>query len=139
LGTRIVLTNGCFDLLHVGHVRYLQQARTLGDILVVAVNSDRSVAELKGPGRPWLCLDDRVEMLAGLTCVDVVVPFDELRVTRVIEALRPATWVKGGDYTLETIDPGERAALEACGAEIVFMPLVEGRSTTGLIERIRGG
>ena len=138
-GTRVVLTNGCFDLLHVGHLRYLKQARALGDVLVVALNTDRSVAELKGPSRPWVCLEDRAEMLQALPPVSYVVPFDELRVTSVIEAVRPRVWVKGGDYTLETIDPGERAALEACGAEIVFMPLVEGRSTSGLIERIRGG
>ncbi len=138
-GTRIVLTNGCFDLLHVGHLRYLRRARQLGHRLIVALNSDESVAALKGPGRPILCLEDRAEMLEALPFVDHVVPFSERRVTKIIEALRPDTWVKGGDYTLETIDPEERAALEACHTEIVFLPFVEGRSTSDMIRRIRQG
>lgn len=135
-GKKIVFTNGCFDLLHVGHVRYLQQARELGDLLVVALNSDRSVRELKGPTRPINLEHDRAEVLAALRCVDYVTLFDALRATSVIEALRPALYAKGGDYTIETLDPGERAALEACGAKMVFVPLVPGRSTTALTKKM---
>ncbi len=130
-----VLTNGCFDLLHVGHVRYLQEASELGSVLVVAINSDRSVRELKGEGRPVVTAAERAEVLNSLACVDYVAVFDSLRVTPVIHALRPDVWAKGGDYTLETMDPGERAALEECGAEIRFLPLTVGRSTTRLLQR----
>ena len=134
---RLVLTNGCFDLLHTGHVRYLQQAHELGDALLVAVNSDRSVRELKGPERPLNNELDRAEVLAALRCVDHVTIFDGMRATEVIRSLRPAIYAKGGDYTLETLDPGERAALEEVGAEIRLLPLVPDRSTTGLLERAR--
>ena len=135
-GKRLVLTNGCFDLLHTGHVRYLQQARGLGDALLVAVNSDRSVQELKGPTRPLNSEEDRAEVLAALRCVDHVTIFDDLRVTDVIKQLRPAIYAKGGDYTPETLDPGERAALEECGTEVKILQLVPGRSTTRLIELV---
>ncbi len=135
-GKRLVLTNGCFDLLHTGHVRYLQQARALGDALLVAVNSDRSVQELKGPTRPLNSEQDRAEVLAALRCIDHVTIFDELRVTDVIKKLQPAIYAKGGDYTPETLDPGERAALEECDTEIKILPLVPGRSTTRLIELV---
>jgi D-glycero-beta-D-manno-heptose 1-phosphate adenylyltransferase len=136
-GQRLVLTNGCFDLLHVGHVRYLQQARELGDFLAVAVNGDASVRSLKGTGRPMNSAEDRAEVLAGLECVDFVTIFPEMRATRVIEALRPAIYAKGGDYTLERLDPEEVAALKNVGAEIRTLPLVPGKSTSSLIERIR--
>ncbi len=136
-GKRLVLTNGCFDLLHTGHVRYLQQARELGEALLVAVNSDRSVRELKGPERPLNGELDRAEVLAALRCVNHVTIFEGMRVTEVIRSLRPAIYAKGGDYTLETLDPGERAALEEVGAEIRLLPLVPDRSTTGLLERAR--
>ena len=136
-GKRLVLTNGCFDLLHTGHVRYLQQARGLGEALLVAVNSDRSVRELKGPERPLNGELDRAEVLAALRCVDHVTIFEGMRVTEVIQVLRPAIYAKGGDYTLETLDPGERAALEEVGAEIRLLPLVPGRSTTGILERAK--
>ena len=134
---RLVLTNGCFDLLHVGHVRYLQQAAELGDVLVVAVNGDESVRSLKGPGRPLNSEEDRAEVLAALECVDFVVIFPEERVTRVIEALRPAIYVKGGDYTLESLDSEEVASLKKAGAEIKTLPLVPEKSTSRLIERMR--
>jgi len=136
-GMRLILTNGCFDLLHTGHIRYLQQARELGDALIVAVNSDRSVRELKGPDRPINSELDRAEVLAVLRCVDHVTIFEGMRVTEVIKALRPAIYAKGGDYTLETLDPGERAALEEAGAEICLLPLVPGRSTTSILERAK--
>lgn len=134
---RIVLTNGCFDLLHVGHVRYLEQARGLGDFLAVAVNGDESVRALKGPGRPLNCAADRAEVLAALECVDFVTIFPELRATGVIRATRPAIYVKGGDYTLESLDAEEVAALKETGAEIKTLPLVTGKSTSRLIEKMQ--
>ena len=136
-GQRLVLTNGCFDLLHVGHVRYLQQARALGDFLSVAVNGDESVRSLKGAGRPLNSENDRAEILAALDCVDFVTIFPALRATEVIKALRPAIYVKGGDYTLESLDPEEVTALDEVGAEIKTLPLVPGRSTSRLIERMQ--
>ena len=136
-GKKLVLTNGCFDLLHTGHVRYLQQARELGDALLVAVNSDQSVRELKGPERPLNGEEDRSEVLSALRCVDHVAIFEGKRVTDVIRKLRPAIYAKGGDYTLETLDPGEREALEEVGAEIQLLSLVPGRSTTSLLERAK--
>lgn len=135
-GRRLVLTNGCFDLLHTGHVRYLQQARALGDALLVAVNSDCSVRELKGPTRPLNSEQDRAEVLAALRCVDHVTIFDELRVTDVIRKLQPAIYAKGGDYTIETLDATESKALRACGTEVKILPLVPGRSTTRLIDKM---
>jgi rfaE bifunctional protein nucleotidyltransferase chain/domain len=132
---RLVLTNGCFDLLHVGHVRYLEQARELGDVLAVAINGDESVRALKGAGRPLNSEADRAEVLAALECVDLVTIFPALRATRVIEAVRPAIYVKGGDYTPESLDPEEVGALKAVGAEIKTLPLVPGKSTSSLIRR----
>lgn len=135
-GQRLVFTNGCFDLLHAGHVRYLQQARGLGDALVVGLNSDSSVRELKGEGRPVNPQDDRAEVLAALGCVDYVVVFDGKRATDLLRAVRPHVYAKGGDYTPESLDSGERGVLEACGAAIEILPLVPGRSTTGLVEKL---
>jgi len=137
-GKKLVLTNGCFDLLHTGHVRYLEQARACGDALIVAVNGDASVRELKGPGRPVNAELDRAEVLSALRCVDHVTIFNGKRVTDVIRSLRPARYAKGGDYTLETLDPGERMALEEVGAEIKLLSLVPGRSTTGILNRAAG-
>jgi rfaE bifunctional protein nucleotidyltransferase chain/domain len=136
-GQRLVLTNGCFDLLHVGHVRYLQQARQLGDALVVAVNGDESVRALKGAGRPLNSDGDRAEVLAALECVDLVTIFPDVRATEVINAIRPAIYVKGGDYTPESLNDEEVAALKQVGAEIRTLPLVPGKSTTGLIHKMR--
>lgn len=132
----LVLTNGCFDLLHPGHVTYLTQARNLGGFLLVAVNADASVRELKGPSRPVNPAEDRCAVLAGLRCVDAVVIFEEPRVTRVIDAVRPDVYAKGGDYTLETLDAGEAAALRACGARIELVSLVPGKSTTATLARM---
>jgi glycerol-3-phosphate cytidylyltransferase len=134
-GERIVFTNGCFDILHVGHARYLAQARALGDLLVVGVNSDRSVRALKGPTRPLVPQDERAEMLAHLASVDYVCIFDEDRPDALIEAVRPHLHVKGGDYRVE--DLPEATVVHRHGGEVVIMPLVEGRSTTNLIARIR--
>ena len=136
-GERLALTNGCFDLLHLGHVRYLEAARSLGDALVVAINGDDSVRALKGPGRPLNRERDRAEVVAALECVDHVVIFPEVRVTRLLERVRPAIYVKGGDYTADTLDPEERAALEKIGAEIRILPFEPGHSTSALIERMK--
>ncbi len=137
-GSRLVFTNGCFDLLHVGHVRYLQAARAQGDALAVGLNADASVRVLKGPSRPLNSEADRAEILAALACVDFVTIFAEPRATDLLAAVRPHVYVKGGDYTLETLHPEERAALDAAGAEIRFVPLVPGRSTTKLVEKMTG-
>ena len=134
-GKLLVFTNGCFDLLHVGHVRYLQAARALGDALLVAVNGDASVRALKGPTRPINSEQDRAEVLAALGCVDYVTVFHSERVTELVSTIRPQVYAKGGDYTVESLDPGERGALETVGAEIRILPLVPGKSTTSIIEK----
>lgn len=134
-GRRLVFTNGCFDLLHVGHVRYLQQARALGEALVVAVNGDASVRALKGPTRPVNAEQDRAEVLAALECVDYVTIFHSERVTDLVGEIRPQVYAKGGDYTVETLDPGERGALQAAGADIQILPLVPGKSTTNILSK----
>lgn len=130
IGKRIVATNGCFDILHRGHVTYLKKARELGDILIVGVNSDRSVRELKGEGRPVNCQEDRAAVLAALEVVDAVVIFDDLRAQKFLLTLRPDTWVKGGDYTDETLDAQEVAAVKYGGGDVVIVPIVAGYSTT---------
>lgn len=136
-GRKLVLTNGCFDLLHVGHVRYLQAARALGDALAVAINGDDSVRVLKGAGRPLNTERDRAEIVAALECVDYAVLFPEERVTRLIEEVRPSIYVKGGDYTPASLHPEEHAALEKIGAEIRILPFEPGHSTSGVIERMK--
>lgn len=132
---KVVTTNGCFDLLHVGHLRYLQAARALGDMLIVALNSDASVRGLKGPQRPLIPQDERAELLAGLACVDYVVIFDEPTPAKILTDIQPDIHVKGGQYTVENLP--EASLLKSLGAEIRFIPMVEGRSTTSLIEKIR--
>ena len=135
-GKRLVVTNGCFDLLHVGHVRYLAQARALGDALAVGVNGDASVCALKGEGRPLNRARDRAEVLAALSCVNFVVVFQEVRATEFLQQVRPAIYVKGGDYQPETLDAEERGALQEIGAEIRIIPFETGYSTTALIDRM---
>ena len=135
-GKKIVATNGCFDHLHIGHVRYLQAARALGDLLVVGLNGDDSVHQLKGAGRPITTQSDRAEILAALACVDLVTIFPETRATKFLAAVRPAVYVKGGDYTSETLDEEERAILKEIGATIRLIPFETGYSTSGLIEQI---
>jgi rfaE bifunctional protein nucleotidyltransferase chain/domain len=135
-GKKIVATNGCFDLLHVGHVRYLQAARALGDFLVVGLNGDRSVHQLKGPGRPVTTQSDRAEILAALACVDLVTIFPEIRAMKFLAAVRPAVYVKGGDYTSETLDEEERTILKEIEAAVRLIPFETGYSTSGLIEQI---
>ena len=138
-GKKVVATNGCFDLLHVGHVRYLQAARALGDFLAVGLNSDDSVRELKGIGRPITSENDRAELLAALQCVDLVTVFPQIGATQFIAAVRPAIYVKGGDYRAETLDEEERAVLKEIGAEIRLIPFEAGYSTSRLIEQICKG
>jgi D-glycero-beta-D-manno-heptose 1-phosphate adenylyltransferase len=135
-GKKLVATNGCFDLLHVGHVRYLQAARALGDLLAVGLNGDRSVRQLKGSGRPITSENDRAEVLAALQCVDLVTIFPEMRATQFIAASKPAIYVKGGDYSSETLDEEERAVLKEIGAEIRIIPFEAGYSTSRLLEQI---
>jgi D-glycero-beta-D-manno-heptose 1-phosphate adenylyltransferase len=135
-GKKLVVTNGCFDLLHVGHVTYLEAARGQGDALLVGLNSDSSVETLKGAGRPINPENDRAAVLSALQAVDGVSIFPDLRATRFLAQAQPDIYVKGGDYTLETIDQDERHAVEAAGGRIIFIPFVPGKSTSSLIERI---
>jgi rfaE bifunctional protein nucleotidyltransferase chain/domain len=137
-GKKIVATNGCFDLLHVGHVHYLQAARAIGDVLAVGLNGDRSVHELKGAGRPITTETDRAEILAALECVDLVTIFPQNRATQFIAAVRPAVYVKGGDYSSETLDEQERTLLDEIGADIRLIPFETGYSTSALVEQICG-
>ncbi len=132
-GRRLVLTNGVFDVLHVGHVRYLAEARSLGDALVVAINGDASVRELKGPGRPVNSAAERAEMLRALRSVDGVVVFEERRATRIIGEIRPHVYAKGGDYSRESLIDEERELLERLGTEIRILALVPGKSTSATL------
>ena len=131
---QIVFTNGCFDILHVGHARYLAQARNLGDLLVIGVNSDSSVRALKGDNRPLVPELERAEMLAHLECVDYVCIFPELRPDALLEVVRPHIHAKGGDYRAE--DLPEAAVVLKHGGRVEILPLVEGRSSTNVIERV---
>jgi rfaE bifunctional protein nucleotidyltransferase chain/domain len=135
-GHRVVATNGCFDILHVGHVRYLAAARKLGDVLVVGLNGDSSVRQLKGEGRPVNPEQDRAEVLAALESVDYVTIFPELRATNFLRAAQPSTYAKGGDYTADTLDPEERAVLAKFGTKIEIIPFEQGYSTSQLLTRI---
>src|SRR5213080_4369161 len=134
-GEKLVFTNGVFDILHVGHVRYLEQARALGDKLLVAINSDASVAKLKGQGRPLMNQDERAEILAALRKVDYVTIFDDISPRSLIARLLPDVLVKGGDYTLDEIHGREE--VEAAGGRVVSLPFVEGVSSSGIIDRMK--
>jgi len=131
-GRKLVVTNGCFDILHLGHVTYLESARNQGDTLLVGLNSDASVRELKGPPRPVNSEADRAAVLAALACVDAVCIFAEKAATRFLEAVQPDIYVKGGDYTLDTVNQEERRLVEQAGGKIVILPLVPGKSATAL-------
>jgi len=133
-GKRIVFTNGCFDLLHIGHVRYLEKARTHGDVLVVGINSDSSVRKLKGLKRPLLPAKERAEILSGLGCVDYITIFDELDPLKLITSFHPNVLVKGGDWTKEQIVG--REVVEQSGGKVIIIPFVKGASTSTLIETI---
>jgi rfaE bifunctional protein nucleotidyltransferase chain/domain len=134
-GRRVAFTNGCFDLLHPGHVSLLEQARAEADALIVAINSDASVREIKGPSRPVIPQEERAEVLLGLDAVDAVVVYEEPTPLRVIETLLPDVLVKGADWALDQIVGREE--VEAAGGRVVRVPLVAGRSTTKILERIR--
>lgn len=137
-GKKIVATNGCFDLLHAGHIRYLAAARALGDILVVGLNGDQSVRELKGADRPINNEKDRAEVLAALDSVDLVTIFPELRATHFLECAGPDVYVKGGDYDSESLNKEEQVALKKIGSKIEIVPFEKGYSTSGLLEKLRG-
>lgn len=134
-GHNLVFTNGCFDLLHSGHVTYLQQAKALGDVLFVGVNSDRSISHLKGPSRPINPLEDRLIVLAALASVDYAIAFDESTPAELIKIVQPDRFVKGGDYTPATLP--EAPLVESLGGKVVILPYMGGRSTTGIIRRIQ--
>lgn len=134
-GRTVVFTNGCFDIIHIGHVRYLYQAKSFGDLLVIGLNSDSSVKSYKGAGRPINPENERAEVLASLEMIDYVVIFSERTPERLIKELRPDVQVKGGDYTKDQVP--EARALESYGGRLEIVPFVDGASTTGAIERIR--
>lgn len=135
-GKKLVVTNGCFDILHLGHVTYLENARNFGDALLLGVNGDAGVRELKGAGRPVNSETDRASVLAALESISAVCIFPEKTATKFLAAAQPDIYVKGGDYTLETLNQDERRAVESNGGKIILVPFVPGKSTTGLLEKI---
>ena len=138
-GKRLVVTNGCFDILHAGHVTYLAAARALGDALLVGLNSDASVRALKGAGRPVNPEQDRATVLAALAAVDGVCLFEEVDALRLLAEVRPDIYAKGGDYTIDTINQPERRLVEGCGGKVVILPGVPGRSTSNVLAKIAKG
>ncbi len=135
-GGQVVLTNGCFDLLHAGHVNYLRHAAELGDFFVLALNSDESVRRIKGPGRPILSEEDRATVLSGLACIDAIIVFSSENVCPLLDAVRPEIYVKGGDYTIDTINQTERRLVEGYGGRLIILPGQEGASTTSILRKI---
>jgi D-glycero-beta-D-manno-heptose 1-phosphate adenylyltransferase len=133
---QLVVTNGCFDLLHLGHVTYLESARNLGDALLIGVNGDAAVQELKGKDRPVNNENDRAAVLAALQSVDGVCIFEDRAATKFLASARPDIYVKGGDYTLDTLNQEERRTVENAGGRIVIIPFVPGKSTTSLLQKI---
>ena len=134
-GKRLVFTNGCFDILHVGHIRYLTEARALGDLLIIGLNSDRSVRELKGPSRPFVAETERKEILLALRSVDAVIVFDEPTPFELISAVQPDVLVKGGDWPVNSIVGAD--VVMARGGQVFSLPFTEGRSTSSLVENIQ--
>jgi D-glycero-beta-D-manno-heptose 1-phosphate adenylyltransferase len=135
-GKKLVVTNGCFDILHLGHVTYLENARNFGDALLIGVNGDTAVRGLKGAGRPVNSEMDRAAVLAALQSVDGVCIFTDTTATKFLAAAQPDLYVKGGDYSLESLNRDERRAVESAGGKIILVPFVPGKSTTGLLEKI---
>jgi rfaE bifunctional protein nucleotidyltransferase chain/domain len=135
-GKKLVVTNGCFDILHLGHVSYLESARNFGDALLVGVNGDDATRQLKGAGRPINSENDRAAVLAALASVDGVCIFAEKTAVKFLSVAKPDIYVKGGDYTLDTLNQDERRAVESAGGKIVILPFVPGKSTTALLEKI---
>ena len=134
IGKTFVVTNGCFDILHVGHVRYLQKTKKYADYLIVMLNSDASVKSIKGPDRPINCEADRAEILSSLSCVDYVVLFDENSPAKLLESIKPDVYTKGADYTLETLP--ERDIVIKNNIRVEFIDFVQGKSTTNVIKKI---
>jgi rfaE bifunctional protein nucleotidyltransferase chain/domain len=135
-GARLVMTNGCFDLVHAGHIRYLRQAKTMGTFLLVLLNSDESVRLLKGPNRPINCEQDRAILLNELECVTAIFVFSDKRVTKWLKLLKPQVWVKGGDYTIDSLDQQEVATARANGTHIEIIPMQGDISTTKILQRV---
>lgn len=135
-GKTYVVTNGCFDILHVGHVRYLQKTKAFADYLIVMLNSDKSVKSIKGDDRPINCEEDRAEILSALSCVDYVVLFDEKSPAKLLEDIKPDVYTKGADYTLETLP--EREIVLKNNIKVEFIEFVQGKSTTNVIKKING-
>ena len=135
-GKKLAVTNGCFDILHLGHVTYLENARNFGDALLIGVNSDAAVRGLKGPTRPVNSETDRASVLAALQSEDGVCIFADTTATKFLAAAQPDLYIKGGDYTLETLNQDERRAVETAGGKIILVPFVPGKSTTALLEKI---
>ena len=133
-GKTVVTTNGCFDILHIGHVRYLEKTKTFGDYLIVLLNSDKSVRSIKGPTRPINCEEDRAEILSALKCVDYVVLFDEDSPRNLLDEMKPDVYTKGADYTMETLP--EADIMRKNNTRVEFIEFVEGKSTTKTIEKI---
>jgi D-beta-D-heptose 7-phosphate kinase/D-beta-D-heptose 1-phosphate adenosyltransferase len=135
-GQKVVWTNGCYDIVHAGHALYLQRAKNLGDLLIVGLNSDRSIRATKGPQRPIVQQKERAIVLSALACVDFVIIFDQDSPIELIKDLQPDIYAKGGDYTIDTINQPERRIVEGFGGEIALLPGVEGSSTTAIINKI---
>lgn len=133
-GKTVVTTNGCFDILHVGHVRYLEKTKTFGDYLIVLLNSDKSVRSIKGPTRPINCEEDRAEILSALKCVDYVVLFDEDSPRNLLDEMKPDVYTKGADYTMETLP--EADIMRKNNTRVEFIEFVEGKSTTNIINKM---
>ena len=136
-GKKIVWTNGCFDIIHAGHVDYLERSKAYGDFLVVGLNSDASVKKLKGDVRPIFSEMDRAKVLCSIVYVDYVILFSDRRPIKLLELLQPDYYIKGGDYTIDTIDQNERKLVESYGGKIVLLPMVEGVSSSIIVEKIR--
>jgi D-beta-D-heptose 7-phosphate kinase/D-beta-D-heptose 1-phosphate adenosyltransferase len=134
-GKQVVLTNGVFDVIHVGHIKFLESAKAKGDLLIVGVNSDRAVSILKGPNRPINAQSDRMAVIAALESVDLVVLVNDVRVDILIESIRPSIWCKGAEYTVDTLDKGEVAAARAAKAEIALLEMVRDKSTTSIVKK----
>ncbi len=136
-GKQIAWTNGCFDIIHAGHVDYLERSKAYGDVLVVGLNSDASVKQLKGELRPIFAEQDRAKVLCALSAVDLVIIFQEKSPIKIIEQLQPDFYIKGGDYTIDTIDQAERKVVEGYGGQIVLLPMVAGVSSSIIVEKIK--
>ena len=136
-GKKFAWTNGCFDIIHAGHIDYLEKSKAYGDLLVVGLNSDESVKKLKGDNRPIFSELDRAKVLCSIVYVDYVILFSDKRPIKLLELLQPDYYIKGGDYTIDTIDQGERKVVEGYGGEIVLLPMVEGISSSIIVEKIR--